>query len=296
MQLSLRQIGSLIGKSASAWMDDRATTMGAALAYYTAFSLSPLLLVVISAAGLILDEGVTQHAIVRQFEGLLGAEGARLVQTLLESAQNKDSGIISLIVSAVTLFIGATTVFAELENDLNTIWKLDRDRPLPGGVLHFVRTRFLSFGLVLALGFLLIVSLILSTAINAMGSLLGMGYDQAAYVLDGLNTVVSFGALTVLFALIYKLLPGTRIALSDVWFGALITALLFSVGKYLIGLYLGRSAIASSFGAAGTFIALMVWIYYSAQIFLFGAEFTYIYAREHGSLHNAADATEPAPA
>lgn len=282
MMLPLRQVVSLIRRSVDAWLDDRASTMGAALAYYTAFSLSPLLLVVISVAGLVLDQGVTQHAIIEQFQGLLGADGARLVQTLLESAQHKDSGILSIVISGITLFIGATTVFAELENDLNNIWKVDRKAA--GGMLQFMRTRVLSFGLVLAVGFLLIVSLVLSTAINAMGTLFGAWYQQAAYILDGLNFVVLFAAITVLFALIYKLLPARQIALGDVWVGAFITALLFAVGKYLIGLYLGRSAISSSFGAAGTFIALMVWIYYSAQIFLLGAEFTYIYASEYGSL------------
>lgn len=269
-------------------MDDRASSMGAALAYYTAFSLSPLLLVIIAVTGLLVDTGTTQQAILRQFEGLLGADGASFIQTLLESAQHKDSGIVSIVVSAVTLFIGATTVFAELENNLNIIWKVDKqralDRATPSGVLQFIRTRFLSFGLVLALGFLLMVSLTLSTAVNAMGMLFGAWYQQAAYVIDGLNFVLLFAATTVLFALIYKLLPAAKIAMSDVWVGALITALLFSIGKFLIGLYLGRSAISSSFGAAGTFIVLMVWIYYSAQIFLLGAEFTYIYASEYGSL------------
>lgn len=290
MRLSLRQTTRLIGNSVKAWSDDRASTMGAALAYYTAFSLSPLLLIVIAVAGLIVDPGVTQQAILRQFEGLLGTDGARLVQTLLESAQNKDSGILSIVISAITLFIGATTVFAELENDLNQIWRVDRSQAIAAtGLLHFVRTRILSFGLVLALGFLLMVSLILSTAINALGAVFGAGYDQVAYVFDGLNFAILFAATTVLFALIYKLLPAAKIALSDVWVGALITALLFSVGKFLIGLYLGRSAISSSFGAAGTFIALMVWIYYSAQIFLLGAEFTYIYARDFGSLRDSSN-------
>jgi membrane protein len=293
MMLSLRQVFSLIHKSVDAWLDDRASTMGAALAYYTAFSLSPLLLVVISVAGLVLDQGVTQQAIIEQFQGLLGADGAKLIQTLLESAQHKDSGILSIVISGITLFIGATTVFAELENDLNNIWKVDRRKG--SGALHFMRTRVLSFGLVLAVGFLLIVSLILSTAINAMGTLFGAWYQQAAYVLDGLNSVVLFAAITVLFALIYKLLPARRIALGDVWVGAFITALLFAVGKYLIGLYLGRSAISSSFGAAGTFIALMVWIYYSAQIFLLGAEFTYIYASEFGSISREGAAEPSGP-
>jgi membrane protein len=263
--------------------------MGAALAYYTAFSLSPLLLIAIAVAGLVVDPGVTQQAILRQFEGLLGTDGARLIQTLLESAQHKDSGIVSIAISAITLFIGATTVFAELENDLNQIWRVDRSQAIAAtGMLHFVRTRILSFGLVLALGFLLMVSLILSTAINAMGMLFGTWYEQAALIFDGFNFVITFAGITVMFALIYKLLPAAKIALSDVWVGALITALLFSIGKFLIGLYLGRSAISSSFGAAGTFIALMVWIYYSAQIFLLGAEFTYIYARDFGSLSKGA--------
>lgn len=290
MRLSAVQTARLIKKSVIAWSDDRASSMGAALAYYTAFSLSPLLLIVIAVAGLALDPGITQQAILQQFEGLLGTDGARLIQTLIESAQHKDSGIISITISAITLFIGATTVFAELENDLNQIWRVDRSQAIAAtGMLHFVRTRILSFGLVLAVGFLLMVSLVISTAINAMGTLFGTWYQQAAYIFDGLNFVVVFAATTVMFALIYKLLPAARIALSDVWVGAVITALLFSVGKFLIGLYLGRSAISSSFGAAGTFIALMVWIYYSAQIFLLGAEFTYIYARDFGSLSKSKD-------
>ncbi|HSB96997.1 MAG TPA: YihY/virulence factor BrkB family protein [Spongiibacteraceae bacterium] len=282
MKLSLNETAGLVAHSISSWLDDRASTMGAALAFYTAFSLSPLLLVIIAAAGLIVDADITQQAILWQFEGLLGADGAHFVQTLLQSAQRKDSGILSIAISAITLFIGATTVFSELEHNLNKIWKVDL-KP-NSSAFHFVRTRILSFGLVLALGFLLIVSLSISTAINAMSTLLGNWYKVTAYVLDGLNFVVSFAAITVLFALIYKLLPATKIALSDVWFGAIITALLFSIGKYLIGLYLGRSAISSSFGAAGTFIVLMLWIYYSAQIFLLGAEFTYLYATRFGSL------------
>ena len=282
MKLSIHEVADLIVQSVNSWIDDRASTMGAALAYYTAFSLSPLLLVIIAVAGLMVDQGITQQAILRQFEGLLGADGARFVQTLLQSAQHKDSGILSIVISAITLFVGATTVFAELESNLNKIWKIDR-KPV-SGILHFVRTRILSFGLVLAVGFLLMVSLTLSTAINAMGTLFGNWYQQTAYVLDGLNFALLFASMTILFALIYKLLPATKIALSDVWVGSVITALLFSAGKYLIGLYLGRSAISSSFGAAGTFIVLMVWIYYSAQIFLLGAEFTYCYARKFGSL------------
>lgn len=263
--------------------------MGAALAYYTAFSLSPLLLVIIAAAGLIVDEGVTQTAILHQFAGLLGTDGAHFIQTLLQSTQHKESGIISIVVSAITLFIGATSVFAELESDLNRIWRVGK-KPI-NGVSHFLRIRFLSFGLVLAVGFLLVVSLMLSTAINAMATLFGQWHQQTAYLLDGLNFVISFGAITVLFALIYKLLPDVKIALSDVWFGATCTALLFSFGKYFIGLYLGRSAISSSFGAAGTFIVLMVWIYYSAQIFLLGAEFTYVYASNFGSLSGSLNGT-----
>lgn len=275
-------------------MDDNAASMGAALAYYTAFSLSPLLLVVISVAGLVVDPGVTQQAIRAQFEGLLGPDGAHLVQTLLESAQNKDSGILSIVISGITLFIGATTVFAELESDLNRIWRVDRAAGVKSaGLMHFVRTRILSFGLVLALAFLLMVSLLLSTALNAMGTLFGTWDQEMSYALDGINFAISFGAVTVLFALIYKLLPAAKIALSDVWGGAIITALLFSIGKFLIGLYLGRSAISSSFGAAGTFIALMVWIYYSAQIFLLGAEITYVYAKTYGSLRGLVDENKP---
>ncbi|EIT72215.1 MULTISPECIES: YihY/virulence factor BrkB family protein [Hydrocarboniphaga] len=274
----LKQIGRL---AAEGWVDDNASSMGAAIAYYTMLSLAPLLLIVITTAGLIFGEEAARGALFGELAELVGDNGAQAIQAILISSSELGSGLISILIGLVTLFIGATTVFAELQSDLDRIWKA----PVPkhGGVLGFLRKRLLSFGMILGIGFMLIVSLVASAAIAAVGTLWNQWLMGTETLLQVLNFFVGFAVITGLFALIYKLLPSVPIAWSDVGIGAAVTSLLFSAGKFLIGLYLGKAAISSSFGAAGTLVVVIVWVYYSAQIFLFGAEFTYHFARERGS-------------
>lgn len=278
----LKQIWNLINKSVAAWIDDYAPSMGAALAYYTLFSMAPLLLIVIAVAGLVFGAEAARGEIVAQIQGVMGWEGAIAVQGLLKSAREPAQDILAAVVSIVTLLIGATTVFAELQSDLDRIWRV----PAPlkeNGLWTLLRTRLLSFGLVLGLVFLLLVSLVVSAVIAALGKW-GSGLFQGwETVLHALTFSISFAISTFLFAMIYKLMPRASIAWRDVWVGAAVTSLLFEIGKFLIGLYLGKTGVASGFGAAGSLVLLLVWVYFSAQIFLLGAEFTWVYSHEYGS-------------
>lgn len=285
---------SLAQHAVAGWSDDNASSMGAAIAYYTMLSLAPLLLIVITIAGLIFGEDAARGALFGQLSELVGDNGAQAIQAILMSSSSLSGGLFSIAIGAVTLFIGATTVFAELQSDLDRIWKA----PVPkgSGIMRFVRKRLLSFGVIIGVGFLLIVSLIASAAIAAVGTLWNHWLMGTAVLLQLLNFVVSFGVITALFALIYKLLPSVRIAWGDVWIGGAATSLMFAIGKFLIGLYLGTAAISSSFGAAGTLVVVIVWVYYSAQIFLLGAEFTYHYALRHGSLAESRTGSASAPA
>ncbi len=276
----LPQLAQIARHAADGWVDDNASSMGAAIAYYTMLSLAPLLLIVITVAGLIFGEEAARGALFGQLAELVGDNGAQAIQAILSSSSNLSGGIVSILIGFVTLFIGATTVFAELQSDLDRIWKVPERR---GGVQGFIRKRLLSFGVILGVGFLLIVSLVASATITAIGTLWSQWLLGTETMLQLLNFGVGFAVITALFAMIYKLLPSVPIAWNDVWVGAAVTSLMFSIGKFLIGLYLGRAAISSSFGAAGTLVVVIVWVYYSAQIFLYGAEFTYHYARERGS-------------
>lgn len=271
-----KQLWPLAKASVGAWLDDRAASMGAALAYYTAFSIAPLLIIAIGVAGLLFGRDAAQDAVVGQLQGLLGDAGGKAIEELLKSTAGFGGSILAVVIGVFTLIVGATTAFVELQDDLDRIWKA---QPRAGsGVINLIRSRLLSLGMVLFIGFLLAVSLILSAAIAALGnSLLG----GLAVLLQAITFVVSFAVVTVLFAMIYKVLPNVSIDWKDVWIGAAITALLFEIGKVLIGLYIGKSSVASSFGAAGPFVVLMLWIYYSTQIFLLGAEFTYVHAQQH---------------
>ena len=294
MRLASTQWWALGKESVNGWVEDRAPSMGAALAYYTAFSLSPLLLIAISVAGLFIDPDRAREAVVNVFGGLIGENGAHAVQSLVENAQDPVSGIIGTIVGVVALAIGATTVFAELQTDLDVVWKATRKTG--SGVWSFIRTRFLSLGLVVAMGFLLVASLLVTALISAFGAIWGEWVGGMEPLLHGIDFAISFAIITVMFALVFKLLPSTPIAWGDVWIGAAVTSLLFSAGKIAIGLYLGKSALASSFGAAGAFVVLIVWLYYATQIFLLGAEFTRAYTHRHGSRAGApvrANAGEP---
>lgn len=269
----------LVKQAAIGWKDDRAASMGAALSYYSVFSLAPLLIIVIAVAGMLFGREAVQGEVVAQLRGLIGKEGAIAIEGAIKSAWDPQAGVVAIIVGLVAMFIGATTAFVELQDDLDRIWKVP---PLAGsGVLNFIKARLLSFGLVLGIGFLLIVSLVLSAGLAAMGRYWSGWFGEANYLLEAVNFFVSFGVVTALFAMIYKLLPHTPIEWREVWVGAAVTALLFAAGKTLIGLYLGNSAPASSFGAAGAIVVLFIWFYYSAQIFLFGAEFTKAYADYH---------------
>lgn len=271
--ISVKEVWLLSKHAVDGWLEDRAASMGAALAYYTAFSIAPLLIIIIAVAGLFLGRDTAQQAIVGQFQGLLGETGATAINDILRSSSNFSGGVVAIVVGAVALLIGATTAFVELQDDLDRIWKAE---PRAGsGIVNLIRSRLLSLGMVLLIGFLLTVSLATSTAVAALGNRM---FADTAVVLNVATFVLSFAVVTVLFALIYKVLPNVDNRWEHVWVGAAITALLFEAGKFLIGLYIGKSSVASSFGAAGPFVVLMLWIYYSTQIFLLGAEFTFAHA------------------
>ena len=270
------RFAALFREACRNWVADEAASMGAALAFYTLFSMAPLLLLVISIAGIAIGADTARGLISEQLTTLLGQQGADAVERVLVAADDRGKGIFAAIVSAATLVIGATTVFAELRRDLDRIWKTKK--PEVRGVLRIIWARLWSFGLVLTIGFLLMVSLALSALVTAFGALLAQYLPGAPIILRSLEFVVSLLVVTGLFAMIYKILPSARIEWRDVWVGAAATSLLFWIGKYLIGLYLARSAVASPFGAAGTLIVVIVWVYYSAQIFFLGAEFTRAYA------------------
>ncbi len=272
-----RLYGDLVKQSGVAWVEDRAPTLGAALAFYSAFSLAPLLIIVIAVAGALFGVDAARGAIVVQIAGLVGAPAAEAIQSLLKAAQETTTGLFATFMGLVTMLVGATTILVELQDDLDLIWKV----PKRGGssLLAILRARILSLGMILGVGFLLLISLVLSAAIAALEAYSKSHYPGETLPLLHLwNPVLSVGAFTVLFAMLYKWLPNVPIAWKDVWMGAFITALLFGVGRFAIGLYLGRSAIASAYGAAGTLVVLLLWLYYSAQVFLFGAEFTHLYA------------------
>jgi membrane protein len=280
--VNIKQGWGLVKAAASAWVDDYAPSMGAALAYYTMFSIAPLLLIVISIAGLAFGQDAARGEILLQLRGIMGEEGARTVEDLLESVNKPTQSATATVIGAVVLLIGATTVFGELQSALDRIWRAPA-RAQTSSVWNLLRSRLLSFGMILGIGFLLMVSLIASAAIAALGKWWGPMFEGWKLLASVVDFIVSFGLMTALFALIYKLMPRVHIRWHDVWIGAAATALLFDIGKMLIGLYIGRSGVASTFGAAGSLVVMLMWVYYSAQIFLLGAEFTWVYAHTFGS-------------
>jgi len=279
---SAAQWWSMVKASVAAWLDDYAPSMGAALSYYTVFSLAPLLVIVISVAGLVFGADAVRGAIFNQIVGLMGAEAAKGIQDLLSSVSKPGTGIVGTVFGVVVLLIGATTVFGELQDALDRIWRAPA-RAKSSGLLTWVRTRILSFGMILGIAFLLMVSLVTGAAIAALGKWWGgwlAGWEVLAQVIDA---GIGFLMTTAVFALIYKLMPRVKVGWIDVWVGAVVTALLFTVGRFLISLYIGKTGVASGFGAAGSVAVIFVWVYYSAQIFLIGAEFTWVYAQRLGS-------------
>jgi len=280
--MSVATIWRLAKDAALSWRDDYAPSMGAALAYYTTFSAAPLILIVVSVAGLVFGQEAARGEIFAQLRGMIGEQGAVAVEGLLQSVAKPKDGVLATIVGIVVLLVGATTVFAELQDALDRIWRAPA-RTRSSSLWTLIRARVLSFGMILGIGFLLMVSLVVSAALSALGNWWAPVFGGWELLLQGVNLLVSFMLITVIFALIYKVMPRARVEWRDVWIGAAVTALLFSVGKSLIGLYIGRSGITSGFGAAGSLAVLLVWVYYSAQIFLLGAEFTRVYAHRHGS-------------
>jgi membrane protein len=280
----------LVKTAISSWVDDYAPSMGAALSYYTVFSLAPLLLIVISVAGLVFGEDAVRGELFNQLQGLMGGDAAKAIQDLLASVNKPGKGVAGTIVGVALLLFGATTVFGELQDALDRIWRAPAREK--GGLWSLLRARLLSFGLILGLAFLLMVSLVLGAAISALGKWWGGAFGGWETLLQIVNLVVGFGLTTLVFAMIYKLMPRVHVRWHDVWLGALVTAALFSVGKFLIGLYIGKSGVASGFGAAGSLIVILLWVYYSAQIFLVGAEFTWVYAKTFGSLRGAEGVAE----
>jgi len=282
--MTFKTFWDLTKAAASSWMDDYAQSMGAALAYYTMFSIAPLLLIVISVAGLLFGVEAARGEIVGQLRVLLGPQGALAVQGLLESVSRPAESIPAVLIGSFLLLVGATSVFAELQDALDRIWRAPKR--LKAGIWNLLRARLLSFGMILGIGFLLMVSLVVSAALAAFGRLWGPFFAQWQQLANALDFAFSFAFTTTFFAMIYKTMPRVKVDWSDVWIGAVVTSLLFTVGKFLIGLYIGRSGVASGFGAAGSLVVLLMWVYYSAQVFLMGAEFTWAYSVMCGSRKN----------
>jgi len=280
--LNLRSLASLLRAAAVSWVDDHASSMGAALAYYTLFSLAPLLLIAISVAGAVFGVDAARDEMLSQMHVMLGSDGANAMAALLDTVQRSGRTALGTGIGLVLLVIGATTVFAELQDSLDRIWRVDT--PRRGGTLwQLLRTRLLSFGLVLGVGFLLMVSLVVSAALSAWGRWWAPAFGGSLLGLEIANQVLGFVLTTLLFAAIYKGMPRARIGWSDVMLGSLLTALLFTLGKALIGWIIGSSGVAAGFGAASAVVGLLVWVYASAQVFLYGAEVTWLFAQRHGS-------------
>ena len=297
--MNLKAIVGLLKETYKEWQEDKASRLAAALAYYTAFSIAPLLVIAIAIAALVFGEQAAQGKIAVQLGALVGKEAAEAIEELLKSSSRQSGqGIIATVISFALLFFGASYIFTQLQDSLNTIWEVT---PKPGrGIKGIVKDRILSFGMVLGIGFLLLVSLILSAVLTALGNYLGGMMPGLEFLWSVLNFFLSFGVISVLFALMFKFLPDVKITWGDVGIGAVITALLFTIGRSLLSLYLGNSGVGSTYGAAGSLVVLLLWVNYSAQILFFGAEFTQVYANKYGSLivpaKNAVPLTEEARA
>ncbi|TKB83394.1 MAG: YihY/virulence factor BrkB family protein [Nitrospira sp.] len=280
-RVNLKGLWKLLGVAYTKWTDDHAQGLGAALAFYTVFSLAPLLLIVIAIAGVVFGQEAAEGHIIGQIQGFVGEESANAIQDMLEHARTPSTGLLAMGIALVTLLFGASGVFAQLQDALNIIWGVETKPGL--GIFQVLRDRFTSFVAVLGSGFLLLVSLVLSAGLAAVGDTLQALLPAPEAVLQAINILVSFVVITLLFAMIYKLIPDVSNGWKDVWVGAAMTAFLFTVGKFLIGLYLGKSDVGLAYGAAGSVIVILLWVYYASQIFLFGAEFTAVYAASHGS-------------
>jgi membrane protein len=275
------QVWKIFGDSFSSWNAIDAPRLGAALAYYTILSLAPLLVVVVGIAGLVFGRAAVEGQIVWEFQDTIGTSGAQVVQTMLQNAHKPAAGILAVVIGMVVLLFSASGVFLELRDSLNDVWGVRSQ--MSGGLSSMLRYRFHAFAMVVGIGFLLLVSLVVSAFLAAAGKFLNGLFPVPVVVLQAVNAIVSLIVITNLFALVYKVVPDVRITWRDVWIGAAVTAFLFELGKVLIGLYLGRAGVGSAYGAAGSLVVVLVWVYYSAQIFLLGAEFTHRFTETHGS-------------
>jgi membrane protein len=268
---------SLLKEAFKGFRQDRPMLLAASLSYYTLLSMAPLILLTVAAAGLVFGYEAVQGQIVEELRGLVGEAGAEVAQTVIANASSPAGSAVSIVIGILTLLFGATTVFVQLQEALDTIWDVER-APKSSALLGFLKDRLASLGMVLGIGFLLLVSLVISAALSAFGGWTSGAFGTAA-LLQVANVVTSLAVVTVLFAMIFKFLPDVSLRWRDVWFGAAVTAVLFTLGKFLIGLYLGRASIGSAYGAAGSVVVLMVWVYYSSLILFFGAELTQVRAR-----------------
>jgi membrane protein len=279
--MRLSSVWQLLKQTFAEWSEDKAPQLGASLAFYSALSIAPLLVIALAVAGFFLGEDAARGQIVHELQSLVGQDGGKAIEDMIQSANKPSTGIIATVLSVATLLFGASGVFGQLQDALNTIWEV---KPKSGrGIWGFVKDRFLSFAMVMGVAFLLLVSLLITAALASLGVVADRLPESIQWVAQIINMVVSFLVITVLFAMMFKLLPDVKMAWSDVWLGAVVTAVLFTAGKFAIGLYLGHSTMASSYGVAGSFVVLLVWTYYSAQILFFGAELTQVYANEYGS-------------
>lgn len=286
--MTLGQIVRLVRAAAASWFDDYAPSMGAALSYYTLFSIAPLLLIVISVAGLVFGEDAARGEIFAQLDEFMGSEAAAAIQSLLQSVNKPAESRLGTMIGVGLVLVGATTVFAELQNAMDRIWRAPA-RKQSAGMWNLLRTRLLSFGMILSIGFLLMVSLVAGAVLAAIGRWWTPYFIGWEVVAQALNTVIGFGFTLLAFAMIYKTMPRVKIDWRDVWIGAGVTAVLFTIGKFLIGYYIGKSGVVSGYGAASSVVVVLVWVYYSAQIFLVGAEFTRAYAYMYGSRQGQAN-------
>jgi membrane protein len=275
-----QQIWQMLKQTASDWSDDSASRLAAALAFYTVLSIAPMMVLAVAVAGLVFGEDAARGQIAEQIAAVVGPQAGSAIQTIIANAKAPAAGLVSTAVGMGVLLFGASGVFGELQASLNVVWDV---APKPGrGLRGFIEQRFFSFTMVLGVAFLLLVSLALSAALSAVGSVVSEELPGGSVLWQAVNFVVSLGLITVLFAMIFKVIPDAKIMWNDVWVGAFVTALLFSLGKYALGLYVGRASLASPYGAAGSVIVLVVWVYYAAQILLLGAEFTQVWARREG--------------
>jgi membrane protein len=281
VSVSLKVASALFKEACSGWVEDHASSLGAALAFYAVFSLAPVLIVAIAVAGLVFGQKAAEGEFSRQLQALVGATGARAIQAIIRSANRPALGIIAGTFGIGTLLAGASGAFVELHDALNKIWRVQRRSE--SILLGAIRERVLSFGLVLCLGFLLLVSLVVSAALGAVGNFMAPLLPWHVFLLESVNFLLSLGVIALLLAMIFKYLPDTEIAWSDVWIGAAVASLLLTTGKALIGLYFAKSTVVSAYGAAASLVIILTWVYYSAQIFLLGAEVTHVYSYKHGS-------------